>query len=54
VLDLGAGLQKGSYLMSDTTFEADARALMSDWAAIDRDFAVAASRLIHEQEEEAK
>lgn len=47
-LDLAAGLQKGSYLISDSPDEADARALASDWAAVDNDFAVAASRLADE------
>lgn len=53
-IDLGAGLQKGSYLMSDTPAEADARAVASDWAAIDRDLAIAARQLAHEQEEESQ
>jgi hypothetical protein len=48
-LDMGAGLQKGSYLISDTPAEADARALASDWAVVDRDLATAASRLAHGQ-----
>ena len=51
VLDLGAGLQRGSYLISDTPAEADARALASDWSAIDGDLAIAARQLAHEQEE---
>lgn len=51
VLDMGAGLQKGSYLMSDSPAEADDRALENDWAAIDADLAVAATRLVREQEE---
>ncbi len=49
VLDLGAGLQRGSYVLSDTGDEADLRALVSDWAAVDRDLAIAANRLVHEQ-----
>jgi hypothetical protein len=54
VLDIGAGLQKGSYLISDTPAEADARAVASDWAIVDRDLAIAASQLAHEQEQEAE
>jgi hypothetical protein len=52
VLDMGASLQKGSYLLSDTPAEADARALASDWEAVDSDLAVAASRLAYEPKEE--
>lgn len=51
-LDLGAGLQKGSYFISDTPAEADAYALASDWAAVDGDLAVAASQLADEQQKE--
>ena len=51
-LDLGAGLQKGSYLISDYPAEANARALESDWAAVDGDLAVAASRIANEQAKE--
>jgi hypothetical protein len=52
VLDLGAGLQKGSYLLSDTGDEADLRALVSDWAAVDRDLAIAANRIVHKLHEQ--
>jgi|GEM_PF-6220373 len=48
-IDLGAGLQRGSYLMSDSPAEADARAVASDWAAVDRDLAIAARQLAREQ-----
>ena len=50
-LDLGNGLAKGSYLMSDSPAEADGRAIDSDFAAVDRDFDVATHRLTDEQEE---
>jgi hypothetical protein len=49
VLDMGAALQKGSYLLSLTPAEADARAVASDWATVDRDLAVAAYQLVNEQ-----
>ena len=54
VLDLGASLQQGSYVMSDAPREADARAIASDWAAVDSDMAVAARKIANEQEKEAK
>ena len=49
MLDMGAALQKGSYLLSLTPAEADARAVASDWATVDRDLAVAAYQLVNEQ-----
>lgn len=45
VFDFGGGLHRGSYFINDTAAEADARALASDWAAIDEDLAVAAFEL---------
>ena len=55
-LDLGSGLHKGSYLISDSPAEADARAIASDWAAVDRDLAIAARQIAHgtQEEEEAE
>jgi hypothetical protein len=50
-LDLGGGLHKGSYLISESPAEADARAIASDWATVDHDLTVATSRLADEQEE---
>ena len=40
--------------MSETPREADARAIASDWAAVDNDMAVAARKIANEQEKEAK
>ena len=50
VLDLGATLQEASYLTSESPSEVDARAVASDWAAVEKDFAVAAFQLVNEQE----
>jgi hypothetical protein len=52
VLDMGSWLHKGSYLISDSPAEADARALASDWAAIDGDHAVAASQIARDGQKE--
>ena len=51
-LDFGAGLERGSYLISGSPAEADARALASDWAAIDGDHAVAAFRIARDGQQE--
>jgi len=51
-IDLGGTLSQGSYLLSDTPAEADQRALAGVWDAVDGDLAVAATRLIDEQEQE--
>lgn len=54
VLDLRGGLRDASYLIGESPAEADARALASDWAAVDHDIAIAARKLANEQKEEQR
>lgn len=49
-LDIGATFDRGSYLISDTPAEADARAVASDWRMVGQDLQQALEA--HEQEQE--
>lgn len=51
-LDIGATFDRGSYLISDTPAEADARAVASDWKVVGQDLQVALEA--YEQEQEAE
>jgi hypothetical protein len=52
-LDLGATLRQDSYLLSGTPEEADARALASDWRAVERDLEAAQNTILHGEKESA-
>ena len=52
VLDLGGVTDSGSYVISDTPDEADARALASDWALVGADMMRAQERFAAEHAEE--